>query len=279
MNTLEKTGGFSLMNGAFRKGQLPIMAHLVVGYPSLEESLRTAEAYIRAGVQVLELQIPFSHPTADGPIITAACREAVRQGVTVRDCVVAIAALRKRHPSQEIVAMSYLNRIYAFGCQRFMGEMEALGVQHLLVPDLPVDHIDFPGFQNLRNRRVKLVPVLAANVSDARLEKLLRMGFDFFYLMSDFKITGSAFGLHPRLREVVARIKSHPVAPCQSANPPFPRVGIGFGISTPEQARVVVEAADLAIVGSALIQAQGEGRLDAYLDALKNTFAPATECA
>ena len=71
---------------------MPVMAHLVLGYPTLAESLRTAETYIRAGVQVLELQIPFSHPTADGPVITAACREAVRQGVTVRDYVSGVMA-------------------------------------------------------------------------------------------------------------------------------------------------------------------------------------------
>lgn len=252
------------------KNKIPVMAHLVLGYPNLAESLRTAEIYIRTGVQALELQIPFSHPTADGSVITAACREAVRQGVTLRDCLVAIGDLRERFPKQEVVVMSYLNPIYVFGFQKFMREMEASGIRHLIVPDLPVD--EKPGMAGRGRRSVKFVPVLAANVSDARLEKLLGMGFDFFYLMSDFKITGSAFSLNPRLKEIIARIKS-------GSDSKSPRVGIGFGITTPEQARLVAGEADLAIIGSALIQAQREGRLEEYLAALKNTFAVATEYA
>jgi tryptophan synthase alpha subunit len=102
------------------KGTFPVMAHLVLGYPTLAASLETAEQYIAAGVQILELQIPFSHPTADGPVITAACQAATRQGVSVRDCIDAIGQLRSRHPQQEIMVMSYLNRLYTFGFQDFM---------------------------------------------------------------------------------------------------------------------------------------------------------------
>ena len=288
------------MNRLVTLEKMPVMAHLVLGYPNLEESLRTAEIYIRAGVQVLELQIPFSHPTADGPVITEACREAVRQGVTVQDCIEAIRHLREQFPEQEIVVMSYLNRIYSFGFQKFMEEMEGLGIRHLIVPDLPVGDFfaqqltsrvipsearnlrkmpnekgtQIPRFaRNDTKTEVKLVPVLAANVSDIRLENLLGMGFDFFYLMSDFKITGSTFSLHPRLKRLIAKIKSGG----DSKSPPdLPRVGIGFGISSPEQARLVTEEADLAIIGSALIQAQREGRLNKYLAELKNAFAAAT---
>lgn len=255
------------MNRLEKSQKIPVMAHLVLGYPNLEESLRTAETYIRAGVQVLELQIPFSHPTADGPVITAACREAVRQGVTLRDCLVAIGDLRRRFPEQEIVVISYLNPIYSFGFQKFMSEIELLGIRHLIVPDLPVDEkLLMVGGGRWT---VKLVPVLAANVSDARLGKLLDMGFDFFYLMSDFKITGSAFSLNPRLKNLISKIKS-------GGDAKSPRVGIGFGITTPEQARLVAAEADLAIIGSALIQAQREERLEIYLEKLKNAFTATT---
>ncbi len=236
------------------------MAHLVLGYPSLAESLHTAEAYINAGVEILEVQIPFSHPTADGPVITLACQEAVAQGISMQDCIEAIRALRARFPMQEIMVMSYVNRIYAYGFQRFVTEMKAEGVQHLIVPDLPVDLSSALGSADAT---VKFVPVLAANTSDARLEKLLNMGFDFFYLMSDFKITGSGFSLHPRLQAIVAKIKSRPMPP---------RIGIGFGISTPAQARLVLEEADVAIIGSALIQAQKAGKLEEYLESLQDVF-------
>ena len=86
--------------------------------------------------------------------------------------------------------MSYLNRIYSFGFQKFASEMTDLKIRHLIIPDLPVTSLTAG---RLTRPGLQLVPVLAANISDARLEKLLAAGFDFFYLMSDFKITGSTF--------------------------------------------------------------------------------------
>jgi tryptophan synthase alpha subunit len=114
--------------------------------------------------------------------------------------------------------------------------------------------------------RPPLVPVLAANIPDTRLDQLIAAGYDFFYLMSDFKITGSTFSLHPRLREIAGRIKSGNSAA---------RIGIGFGINTPEQIKAVLEVADYAIIGSALIVAQQEGRLENYLENIAHSTTPA----
>ena len=271
-----------------QKSKLPLMAHLVLGYPTLAGSMQTAAQYIAAGVEILELQIPFSHPTADGPVITIACQEATRQGVTIRNCIEAIRGLRFQYPEQEIMVMSYLNRIYTFGFEAFVSEMGAVGVRHLIIPDLPVDSRaaeDLTTFKKLSN--LNLVPVLAANTTDARVEKLLAAGFDFFYLMSDFKITGSGFSLHPRLKTIIQKIREHQstnlpaeaIAKAgrqssdhQLTNPQSIRIGIGFGISTPEQARLVAGEADVAIIGSALIQAQTAGKLTEYLESLRLAF-------
>jgi tryptophan synthase alpha chain len=242
---------------------LPIMAHLVLGYPTLAESIETAEMYVAAGVGILELQIPFSHPTADGPVITAACREAIDgQHTTVDDCLGAIRTIRQKYPDQEIVVMSYLNRVFTYSPDRFTAAMAQLGIRHLIIPDLPVDSPLAGRFTGLQ-----LIPVLAANVTDGRLDQLAQHGFDFYYLMSDFKITGSTFGLHPRLKHVIARLKA-------GGNGKPPRIGIGFGIATPDQVRVVLEEADVAIIGSALIQAKEQGTLEALLASLQMVFVP-----
>ncbi|MCB0533115.1 MAG: tryptophan synthase subunit alpha [Lewinellaceae bacterium] len=275
---------------------LPIMGHLVLGYPTLAESIRTAERYVRAGLAILELQIPFSHPTADGPVITEACRRAVEQKVTVPDCLEAIRTLREKFPEQEMMVMSYVNRVYAYGFDRFYREMERLGVRHVIIPDLPCQPHPQPlppggGESDLvtphalaiemknysagkppspRGEGLGLgsqVAILAANTPSSRLNQLLAAGYDFFYLMSDFKITGSTFSLHPGLQDMAARIKAH-----DQQN----RVGIGFGIETPEQVLAVLEVADYAIIGSALIRAQQEARLDNYLEKLKKVLTPAT---
>ncbi|MEI6408381.1 MAG: tryptophan synthase subunit alpha [Bacteroidota bacterium] len=240
----------------------PIMGHLVLGYPTLLESIQTAFQYVQAGIQILELQIPFSHPTADGPVITAACQEAIeRQHISVDDCLVAIKTIRAKYPQQEIMVMSYLNRVFAYGPEHFTAAMSQVGVKHLIIPDLPVDSslaLSFMEEAANKGFEIKLVPVLAANVPDVRLDKLLNLPYDFYYLMSDFKITGASFSLHPRLQAVIGRIK---------AAKPSARIGIGFGISTPEQARLVTETVEIAIIGSALIKAQQAGALSGSLAA------------
>ncbi len=250
-----------------------LMAHLVLGYPTLAESIRTAEVYISAGCGILELQVPFSHPTADGPVITAACREAVeKQGVRVEDCIDALKWLRGRHPEQEIMVMSYANRIYAYGAQRFAGQMQDIGIKHLIVPDLPVDaplsHLfSIGGNMDTRAESVSLVPVIAANITPERLQRLVRQAFGFFYLMSDFKITGGQFSLHPGLLNIISYIRREN---------PSARIGIGFGISEPEQVREVLKHADVAIVGSSIIKARYAGSLAEHLASLLGAVQTST---
>ncbi len=255
---------------------LPLMAHLVLGYPTLAESLRTAEAYIAAGCEILELQIPFSHPTADGPLITEACRHAVeKNGVDIEACLELVAEIRRRHPQQNIVMMSYINPLFVFGLEKIAEKFLALGINYLIVPDLPVDSpqatllqtpnslLQTPNSKLQTLTSLQLIPVLAANVTDQRLEKLLTAGFDFFYLMSDFKITGATFSLHPRLNAIITRLHAAGA-----------RCGIGFGISTPQQAKLAVEVCGLAIVGSAFIRARNENRLQHCLDEWQSAFNP-----
>lgn len=240
---------------------MPIMAHLVLGYPSLSESLDTARQYLDAGVAILELQIPFSHPTADGPVITHACQVATQQNVQVDDCIQGIETIRAEYPEQEMIVMSYLNRVYYYGFEAFMTKMKDCGVRQVIIPDLPLDARWLP---LMRHTGVSFVPVLAANTPLARLLELLDLPLDFFYLMSDFKITGSGFSLHPQLKTLIATIRNKPLVDGRSR-----RIGIGFGITTPEQARTVVAEADVAIIGSALIQAQKDGTLVKYLESLR----------
>ncbi|MCC7465767.1 MAG: tryptophan synthase subunit alpha [Saprospiraceae bacterium] len=239
---------------------IPVMAHLVLGYPCLDASIHTAEKYVAAGVNILELQIPFSHPTADGPVITEACQHAVAQGVGIPECLDAISRIRHRFPGQKIMVMSYLNRIYSYGFQPFIQALQALDVTHLIIPDLPVSAASAflpPGSP------VQLAPVLAANTSKVRLESMLQQGYDFYYLMSDFKITGSGFSLHPNLKGMIQTIRQHK---------PDATIGIGFGISSPEQVQLVAREADLAIIGSALINAEKSGNLTQYLGTLQEVF-------
>ena len=234
---------------------LPLMGHLVLGYPTLAESLATARLYADAGVAILELQIPFSDPSADGFVISQANHQAVAGGVTVAQCLEALEALRKDYPTLPIVAMTYINKVYRYGIARYAAALLAIGIPDVIIPDLP---LETPEAQQLLAAGLRLIPVLAANISDARLQAYMATNPAYWYLMADFKITGQAFTLNPALVQLVRKLKNHSDA----------KVGIGFGISTAAHIQAVAAIADFGIVGSALITAQSEGTLPAKLHEL-----------
>lgn len=236
---------------------LPLMAHYVVGYPSLAQSRAMAEAYAEAGVAYVEAQIPFSHPTADGPVITEANRLAARQ-VTTEEALNEIGALQARFAGQRFVVMTYLNKAFAYGLERFVDRMAALGLQQLILPDLPVTD---PLADQIRARGgVELIPVIGPNPQPASLAAICQQRPSFVYVMAGYKLTGSDFSLAEDLGELIQRLRTEAGS----------RVGIGFGISSLADAQAVLEQADVAIIGSAFLRAQQEGRLAAFLQ----DFAP-----
>lgn len=240
-----------------RKSTAPVMGHLVLGYPTLEKSIENALAYAEAGFKILELQIPFSHPTADGTVITNANRIAVESNkVSVKMCFDAFALIKKSYPSIEIIAMTYLNKIFSFGLHNFIEECQTVGIKNLIIPDLPFDD---PIAQKInQSGKCKLVPVLAANTKDSRIDLAIEAQPEHFYLMSEFKITGQGFGIHENLENKIQKIKSKSTA----------KVGIGFGISTKDHVEMVTKIADYAIIGSALINADNSGKLSEKLKEL-----------
>lgn len=236
---------------------MKIMAHTVIGYPNLEASRGIVEQYIKAGFQILELQIPFSHPTADGTILTQANRLAAEH-TSVQQSLDFLKEINKACPNQHIMAMTYFNKIFAYGTNNFCKELAEANISHLIVPDLPFDS---PFAEQINQHpTVQLVPVLSANVSDERLKKVMQNKPDYLYIMADYKITGSAFSIHPKVQELIQDAKKlHPA-----------KVGLGFGISTAEQVHTVLEVADFAIMGSALMKALEADTLDTKLNELQS---------
>jgi tryptophan synthase alpha subunit len=230
---------------------LPLMAHMVIGYPTLENSYQTAIQYIKAGVRYLEMQIPFSHPTADGPVITDANRMAIEQNnVTISDCLELIDRLIPHLGDTEIVIMTYCNKALSIGAGTFAEALTFRGINKAIIPDLPFDDQLVSQFKGLT-----LVPVIAPNITASRLNIMLDKKPSLVYIMADFKITGSVFGVNEAMNNLVQTIKKN----CDA------QVGIGFGISNAAQAKEILKLADFAIVGSALIKANLAGQLDTIL--------------
>ena len=224
-----------------------LMPYLMGGYPTLDESRAVGLACAEAGADLVELGVPFSDPLADGPVIHAAATEALRAGATPLWVLEVCAAVAERIP---VVLMAYANLV--LGHEGFLDKARAAGASGLIVPDLPHDEAG-----DLRAecdaRGLALVPLAAPSSTDERLAEIGRDARGFIYTVSLAGTTGERDELPPGLAETVDRVRAGASVP----------VAVGFGISTPAQARAVGEIADGVIVGSRLVRAAGEGGAEA----------------
>jgi tryptophan synthase alpha chain len=220
-----------------------LMPYLMGGYPSLEESRAIGLACADAGADLVELGVPFSDPLADGPVIHAAGTAALAAGVTPLWVLEVCAALSERLP---VVLMAYANLL--LGHAGFVEKAAAAGAAGLIVPDLPHDEAA-PLREECDALGLALVPLAAPTTTDERMAEIGADARGFVYTVSLSGTTGERDSLPPELERTVGRVRAATAVP----------VAVGFGISTPEQARAVGDVADGVIVGSRLVRAAGEG--------------------
>jgi tryptophan synthase alpha chain len=222
-----------------------LMPYVMAGFPTLEDSLRTGELCVAAGADVIELGVPYSDPLADGPVIHAAGTRALAAGANIAG---ALEVARALSPSVPIVFMCYANMVFAPGAEEFLERLARTGACGLIVPDLPLEES-----ASLREmcdaRELALVPLVAPTTPPERLAAIGAGARGFLYTVSVVGTTGERAALQERFAEVIARAKASTSVP----------VALGFGISTPEQARQAADAgADGVIVGTRLVRAAGE---------------------
>jgi len=226
-----------------------LMPYLMGGYPSIEESVAAGLAAVDAGADLLELGIPFSDPLADGPVIHAAGTEALAAGATPHGVLGVCERLAVRVP---VVLMVYANIVLTAGAGAFALRAAAAGASGLIVPDLPHDEAD-----EVRAacdaEGLALVPLVAPTTTPERIAAIGADARGFVYTVSLTGTTGERAELPEGLAETVERVRGSTDVP----------VAVGFGISTPAQARAVADVADGVIVGSRIVRAAGEGGADA----------------
>jgi tryptophan synthase alpha chain len=222
-----------------------LMPYLMGGFPSIEESAAAGLAAADAGADLLELGIPFSDPLADGPVIHAAGTAALAAGATPHGVLGVCERLSARVP---VVLMVYANIVLTAGASAFALRAAAAGASGLIVPDLPHDEAgalraacDAEG--------LALVPLVAPTTTPERIAAIGADARGFVYTVSLTGTTGERDEVSADLADTVARVRASTDVP----------VAVGFGISTPEQARSVAELADGVIVGSRVVRAAGEG--------------------
>jgi len=243
--------GVTRINRAFAsahaQGRAALIAYLPLGYPTQQESLLLAEAAIAGGADLLELGIPFSDPLADGSLIQQATQIALKQGMTLARCLQMARKLRAETILPPFVFMGYYNPILAYGLEAFCRECTEVGVDGLIIPDLPPEEgEELEGA--CRKRGIALIYLLAPTSPTTRVRLVSERSRGFIYLVSVTGITGPRKDLPLDLAAFVDRVR-------QVSDKPL---AVGFGISSPAQASTVAQLADGVIVGSELVRrAQG----------------------
>jgi len=226
-------------------GQKPIllMAHAVVGYPSLEANWRMIEAMAAAGIDLVELQLAFSEPIADGPWFVKANQEAMAAGVGWDAYFDFVRRAAERCPFA-VLFMGYYNSVFRMGEERFCERLAVAGARGFIVADLPPEEAESLN-RTARSRGLDPILIMTPTNSQARLGEIARRASGFVYCVSRKGVTGKRTDLSAGVKEFLARCRRVTSLP----------LGLGFGIKTPEDVRALKGLADIAIVGTACLEA------------------------
>jgi tryptophan synthase alpha chain len=246
------------------RAQKGFIVYIGAGDPNLEATRELALAFDRAGVDVLELGVPFSDPLADGLVNQLAAQRGLESGTTPTKVLDTVRAIRKQSQIP-LVLYIYFNLIHKVGLERFVKDAAGAGVDGLLVLDLPPEE---SGNYEAVMRDVGLcnIYLVAPTTPDERIELIVKRGTGFIYYVSREGVTGMQTKVSDSIAQMTAKIRSHTQLP----------IAVGFGISNPEQARAVAATAEAIVVGSAVVNQIAEhgkskdlvGRVAAFVKSL-----------
>lgn len=225
-----------------QRGEKALIAYLMAGDPSLQETEQLVVALEQAGADIIELGVPFSDPIADGPVIQQAAERALRSGTSLRTIISMVARLRVR-TQIPLVLMAYYNSVHAFGHERFCQEAAQAGVDGLILPDMPPDEAG-PIKGPAAAAGLPLIFLLAPTSTAERRTFVARQSQGFVYYVSLTGITGAKLVNLADVGKNVEKIRKVTSVP----------IAVGFGVATPEDAAKVAAIADGVIVGSAIVK-------------------------
>jgi len=219
-----------------------LIPYITVGYPSVETTFKVVPLLANSGCDIVELGIPFSDPLADGATIQQASYQALLQGVTPRLCFEVAQELR-RQVEIPLVFMTYYNPVLRFGLEKFCSKCAEVGIDGLIIPDLPPEEGEELE-QSTQRHEIDLIYLLTPTSTEERINLVVSRSSGFIYLVSLTGVTGPRDKLPEELESFVTRVRERTQKP----------LCVGFGISTPQQARRIAKVADGVIVGSRVIQ-------------------------
>ncbi|MBQ7197317.1 MAG: tryptophan synthase subunit alpha [Synergistaceae bacterium] len=230
----------SNIHKAFENGKA-FIPFITCGDPDINTTLETVRAAVEAGADLIELGIPFSDPTAEGPVIQAANLRALKGGVTT-DKIFSMVEDLRRDIKIPMVFMTYANVIFSYGTEKFISRAHEIGIDGLIIPDLPFEEKE-EFLPACHKYGVDLISMIAPT-SENRIAMIAREAEGFLYIVSSLGVTGTRSEIKTDLAKIIEAVRKNSKIPC----------AIGFGISTPEQAKKMAAISDGAIVGSAIIK-------------------------
>ena len=230
----------SRIEEAFQKHKA-FIAFITVGDPDLETTERVVHAAVENGADLIELGIPFSDPTAEGPVIMEADEVALKAGTTT-DKVFELTKKLRETITVPMVYMTYANVVFSYGCEKFAQKAADAGIDGLILPDVPYEEKE--EFTEVFDRYGLDLISMIAPTSEDRIAMIAKEAKGFIYMVSSLGVTGTRSEITTDISAITDLVKKNSEVPC----------AVGFGISTPEQAARMAELSDGAIVGSAIIK-------------------------
>lgn len=230
----------SRIEEAFQKHKA-FIAFITVGDPDLETTERVVHAAVENGADLIELGIPFSDPTAEGPVIMKADEVALKAGTTT-DKVFELTKKLRETITVPMVYMTYANVVFSYGCEQFAQKAADAGIDGLILPDVPYEEKE--EFTEVFDRYGLDLISMIAPTSEDRIAMIAKEAKGFIYMVSSLGVTGTRSEITTDISAMTDLVKKNSEVPC----------AVGFGISTPEQAARMAELSDGAIVGSAIIK-------------------------
>ena len=226
-----------------RAGRPGLIVFLTAGFPDKEATLELVPELVAAGADLVELGVPFSDPLAEGPIIQESSFRALQERITLEDCLGMVEGLRGRVPDTPLILMGYYNPIYRYGLARFAQDAGRVGVDGIIVVDLPQLEVG-PLAACCVPQGLPIIPLLAPTSTEESIKAACAGADGFIYCISVTGVTGAREQVSERSFHLVKRVRAHTALP----------LAVGFGISRREHVEQVGRKAEAAVVGSALVR-------------------------
>lgn len=246
----------SYLRARLKERNILLMTHIVLGYPSFEDSFRIVETMVDAGVDLMELQIPFSEPIADGPVILHANQQALAGGATVQQCMDFARDVAAAF-SIPFLFMSYYNILFKYGVPRFASEMKERGLRGAIVPDLPPEEAD-DYLKAMAGNGLAPIFIFSPNTPESRMGRIAASGRGFVYCVARKGVTGLNTQFTNQLEEYLARCRRATSLP----------LALGFGVKDRKDVEFLQGKADIAVIGTQTIRLMDQGGIGAVKDFL-----------